>query len=203
MKEFWDERYAVQEYVYGKLPNEYLKQQLGRLIPGKILFPAEGEGRNAVYAARQGWEVFAFDQSVEGKRKALMLADEHGVGIDYRTGLLEEVDYAPGQFDAIVLIYAHFPPETKAAYHTRLAGYLRPGGTIIIETFSKLHTEYQEQNPCAGGPRNSGLLDSADELLSFYDGFEVLELSETETELNEGAFHRGKAHVVRFTGRKR
>ena len=203
MKHFWDERYAGTEYVYGKQPNEYLRQQLDRFAPGKILFPAEGEGRNAVFAARQGWEVFAFDQSIEGRRKALKLAGEQGVRIDYLTGALEEVDYGTGQFDAIGLIYAHFPPELKAAYHQRLAGFLRPGGTVIIETFSKQHTEYQKVNPNAGGPRNTGLLDSAEELLSIYDGFEILELTETETVLSEGPFHQGKAHVVRFTGKKK
>jgi hypothetical protein len=203
MKQFWDERYARAEYVYGKLPNAYLKQQLALFAPGKILFPAEGEGRNAVYAARMGWDAHAFDQSTRGREKAMMLAGEFGVELDYRTGDLMHVDYSAAQFDAIGLIYVHFPPDVKVVYHQRLAEYLRPGGVVILETFSKKHADYQANNPDAGGPRNIGMLDSAQELASIYTGFEVIELTEMETELREGPFHQGMAHVVRFTGRKK
>ena len=45
MKEFWDTRYAAEEYVYGTEPNEYFKSFIDRLEPGSILLPAEGEGR--------------------------------------------------------------------------------------------------------------------------------------------------------------
>lgn len=65
----WNGRYASEEFVYGKLPNEFLKEQLVKLPVGEILFPAEGEGRNAVYAARLGWTVSAYDISSEGKGK--------------------------------------------------------------------------------------------------------------------------------------
>ncbi|MDX1604123.1 MAG: SAM-dependent methyltransferase, partial [Salinimicrobium sediminis] len=83
MQEFWNERYQREEYIYGKDPNEYLKAQLKNLTPGRILFPAEGEGRNAVHAAKKGWQVSAFDQSEEGRKKALRLAEAEGVEIDY------------------------------------------------------------------------------------------------------------------------
>ncbi len=58
MNSFFDDVYGHEEYAYGKMPNEYLKEKLRDLKPGKILFPAEGEGRNAVYAAKSGWDVF-------------------------------------------------------------------------------------------------------------------------------------------------
>jgi len=51
----WDERYSNEEYFYGKKPNEFLKDELKKLQAGKILFPAEGEGRNCVFAATKGW----------------------------------------------------------------------------------------------------------------------------------------------------
>ena len=75
MKNFWDERYKAKTYVYGKEPNQYFAEKLRELEPGKILLPAEGEGRNAVFAARQGWEVSAFDSSSEGRKKAFLLAE--------------------------------------------------------------------------------------------------------------------------------
>ena len=80
----WNSRYSAEEYAYGEEPNAFIKQQLDNLIPGKILFPAEGEGRNAVYAAKLGWNVEAFDLSTEGREKALSLAAQNGVDISTR-----------------------------------------------------------------------------------------------------------------------
>ena len=68
-KEFWNERYAKAEYVYGEEPNDFLKEQL-KPGHGVWLFPAEGEGRNAVYAASLGLQVVAFDQSEAGRAKS-------------------------------------------------------------------------------------------------------------------------------------
>ena len=50
----WNERYSQDEFAYGQSPNSYLKKQIEKLLVGKILFAAEGEGRNAVFAAKGG-----------------------------------------------------------------------------------------------------------------------------------------------------
>ncbi|MEZ0130354.1 class I SAM-dependent methyltransferase, partial [Flavobacterium sp. LBUM151] len=111
--ERWNDRYSNEEFAYGEEPNNYFKEQIEKLKPGTILFPAEGEGRNAVYAAKLGWTVSAFDISEEGKNKALKLAETNNVSIDYKVGELETLNYHTEQFDAIALIYAHFPAEIK------------------------------------------------------------------------------------------
>ncbi|WP_340113203.1 class I SAM-dependent methyltransferase [Maribellus mangrovi] len=110
---FWDERYAAKEYAYGETPNEFVKTQLSKIQPGNILGPAEGEGRNAVYAATQNWKVSAFDPSSEGRKKALQLAKKHNVNIDYRFATYEEVNFQTENFDCIVLIFARMPPSTE------------------------------------------------------------------------------------------
>src|SRR6478735_10933655 len=94
-KERWNERYNKTGFAYGELPNIFLKEQLEKLKAGKILFPAEGEGRNAVFAAKLGWNVSAFDISVEGKNKALQLAETNNVTIDYRLGELQALNFYP------------------------------------------------------------------------------------------------------------
>ena len=68
MKEFWNERYAEPEFAYGVLPNDFFKNQLDKLKPGSILLVCEGEGRNAVYAAKNGWKVEAFDSSEQAMK---------------------------------------------------------------------------------------------------------------------------------------
>ncbi len=202
MKEFWNDQYRSEKFVYGEQPNVFLKEQLDALPAGGILFPAEGEGRNAVYAARRGWTVSAFDQSSEAKKKAGRLAAQHDVALSYEVGTPETLTYAPEQFDAIALIYAHFPADKKSAYHQTLATYLRPGGTIIFEAFGKQHLDYQRNNPRVGGPKNLAMLFSADELAADFPDFEIIQLLEQAVELHEGEGHQGTGSVVRLVGRK-
>lgn len=202
MKEKWDDRYSEKEFAYGERPNIYLKEQLTKFPSGKILFPAEGEGRNSVYAATLGWNVFAFDQSAEGKRKATQLADRHQVKITYEVGEFQSIKYQPNEFDAIGLIYAHFPADKKSDYHKTLTTYLQPGGIVIFEAFGKNHLSYVAKNPKVGGPKDIESLFSIEEIKSDFYDFEIIELIETEIELSEGLYHNGTGSVVRFVGRK-
>lgn len=198
----WDTRYGKDEYAYGTEPNQFLKEILEDLEPGSILFPAEGEGRNAVYAAQLGWKVSAFDISEVGKQKALKLAGQKKVSIDYKIGELSELGYQPAQFDAIALIYAHFPPNIRSGYHKVLHTYLKKGGTIIFEGFSKANLEYKKSNPKVGGPGNLDSLFSIEELKADFKDYEILELKQTTVELNEGNYHVGTGSVIRFVGNK-
>jgi len=199
----WDDRYSNDEFAYGEAPNNYLKEQLTGLPVGKILFPAEGEGRNAVHAAKMGWAVSAFDISNEGKAKAARLAEKNKVAIDYRVGELEGLDFEIEQFDAIALIYAHFPADIKSHYHRTLDKYLKEGGTIILEAFSKNHLDYVTANEKVGGPKDIESLFSVAEIKADFPNYEIIVLEEKEIELNEGLFHNGTGSVIRFIGRKK
>ena len=198
----WDDRYSKEEFVYGEEPNNFLREQLQKLKPGKILFPAEGEGRNAVFAATKGWDVYAFDISSVGKHKAEELAKKNNVKIKYEVGGLQSLNYKPESFDVIALIYAHFPAEIKSEYHKTLGNYLKKGGIIIFEAFSKKHLEYISRNESVGGPREIEMLFSKEEIQSDFNNFEIIELDEKVIQLNEGSFHNGEGSVIRFIGRK-
>jgi 2-polyprenyl-3-methyl-5-hydroxy-6-metoxy-1,4-benzoquinol methylase len=201
--ERWNDRYSNKEFAYGEEPNNYFKEHIEKLKPGTILFPAEGEGRNAVYAAKLGWTVSAFDISEEGKNKALKLAEANDVTIDYQVGELETLNYHAEQFDAIALIYAHFPAAIKSSIHKTLETYLRKDGIIIFEAFSKKHLEYLAINDKVGGPKDIESLFSIEEIQADFPNYEIIELVEKEIELNEGLFHNGKGSVIRFVGRKK
>lgn len=202
MKDFWNNRYQEKEWAYGKEPNVYFKQILDLIKPGSILLPADGEGRNSVYAAACGWSVNAADLSEVGKTKALALAGEKQVSINYKVGNLMDLDFPVSSFDAMALIYAHFPPDIRTAIHQKLISYLKPGGIVIFEAFSKDHLHLRAQNPQSGGPGNPAMLFSENEVSDLFSGFEILELAQVETELNEGQYHRGQSSVVRFWGKK-
>lgn len=198
----WNDRYRGEEYAYGETPNLFLKEQLGLLTPGRILFPAEGEGRNAVYAAKTGWDVAAFDISEAGKEKAMKLAAANQVSIRYQVGELDTLGYSPESYDAIALIYAHFPAAIKSAMHRSLHTLLRSGGTIIFEAFSKKHLAYNSVNEKIGGPKEIGQLFSVEEIQADFPGYETRILEETEITLNEGLYHIGTGSVIRFVGIK-
>ncbi|MDQ0641041.1 2-polyprenyl-3-methyl-5-hydroxy-6-metoxy-1,4-benzoquinol methylase [Pedobacter sp. W3I1] len=199
----WNDRYSNNEFAYGEQPNNYLKEQLTQLKTGSILFPAEGEGRNAVFAAKLGWKVSAFDISIEGKNKAIQLAEDNNVSIDYQMGELQELDYKAEQFDALALIYAHFPSAIKSTYHKTLSNYLRKGGLVIFEAFSKKHLDYLAKNEKVGGPKEIDMLFSIEEIKSDFENYEIIVLEEKEIELNEGLFHNGQGSVIRFVGIKK
>ncbi len=202
MKEFWNERYSAPEYAYGIAPNEFFARELASLKPGKILFPGEGEGRNAVYAAESGWEVSAFDLSESGKKKADQLAASKGVNLEYRVGNLTEISYPTESFDALVLIFAHFPASLREGFHRKLYSFLKPGGILILEGFSKDHLKFSSVNPLAGGPKDPSMLFSEEELRSDFKEMEILSLEEKEVELKEGLYHSGKSAVIRLVARK-
>jgi SAM-dependent methyltransferase len=202
MKEFWDQRYASEEYAYGEKPNEFFKGSLEGLKPGRILLPADGEGRNGVYAATQGWDVVSFDISEAGRAKALRLAEKKDVAIDYQVASMEEIDFPPGSFDAVALIYAHFPESVRRAWHLRISGWLRPGGRLIMEAFSKGHLPYVLTDGRVGGPRDLSMLYTVEDIREDFSGYREVMSDECEVELTEGAFHVGKGRVVRWVGER-
>ncbi len=201
--EKWNERYDNEEFAYGEQPNQYLKEQLELLPTGNILFPAEGEGRNAVFASKLGWTVFAFDISAAGQKKAYQLAERAKVTIDYEVGELDKLNYKNEQFDVIALIYAHFPAAIKSHLHKMLDKYLRKGGTIIFEAFSKNHVHYLAKNEKVGGPKDIESLFSIDEIRADFANYDFIELIETEVNLSEGIYHNGQGSVIRFVGCKK
>ncbi len=198
----WNTRFSEPGHAYGTAPNAYLARRLAELPVGSILFGAEGQGRNAVHAARRGWTVSAFDISAAARDSARELARGAGVQLDYRLGALPDLDFAPARFDVVALLYAHFPPTVRVDYHARLARLLKPGGTVIFEGFGQQHLDYRRRTPAVGGPGVQELLFSTEELARDFPGYDAVELQELAVDLREGKYHQGVGSVVRFFGRK-
>lgn len=191
-EQFWNERYAQEEYVYGKAPNVFFKSVIDQLKPGRILVPGAGEGRDAVYAATLGWQVDAFDSSETGREKALSLAQEKGVSINYQ--LMDAADFRPpvDGYDLIVLSYFHLPPALRASFHKALAQSLAVNGRIVAEAFHVDQLEYH-----SGGPRNKEWLFTNEMLASDWPSLNIVENSHQVIQLDEGSFHKGAASIVR------
>lgn len=201
-KDFWNKRFSKEEFIYGEKPNEYFKEKLSNLSSGKILLPAEGEGRNAVFAAVSGWEVVAFDSSESGKKKAEMLAEKNRATIDYQVWDVKDFQHPTPEFDVLALIYAHFPSEDRQTYHQKLTSYLKKDGVLILEGFSKNHVENQKENPSAGGPKNIDMLYDLESLKEDFKDFDFIEFKERTIKLHEGNYHNGQAEVIRIFAKK-
>ena len=204
MKEFWEDRYSAEGFAYGVEPNEFFKKALKEYqLKGTILLPAEGEGRNAVFAAKTGLKVTCFDMSAQGKVKAQQLADLNNVDINYNVGEFSEMEFEENSFDVIALIYAHFPPNVKSQYHKKLTSYLKKGGILILEGFSIKQLEINEEYTQSFGPKKLEMLYTKDDIQQDFSELEAIELSEELIDLNEGIHHKGKGSVIRFIGKKR
>lgn len=192
---FWDERYQQPEYAYGDDANAYFAEHLpAPPHPGaRLLLPCEGEGRNAVHAARLGWQVDAFDFSEFGREKCRQLAARHRVAVNYELADARQYAYSEAQYDAAALIFAHFPPQLRPWVHGRVAAALKPGGMLILEAFQPA----QLQNS-SGGPKTVDMLYDVPMLSRDFEGLQCLEAATAEVTLNEGPYHQGKADVVRF-----
>lgn len=188
--EFWNQLYNNTPYMFGEEPNAYLVEKLASIPKGRILLPGDGEGRNAVYCAKLGWEVFAFDLSEIGRQKANALAIKNNVSIHFETADVADANYPEAFFDVIALIFAHFSPETRRQYHRQLLSYLKPGGFVILEGFSRANNEWTD------------IRFNLKELKDDFESLELIELEETVAHLHEGMVIQGENEVLRLFGKK-
>lgn len=196
-KAFWNDRYSSREFIYGTEANAFFKEQLDKLEPGKLLLPAEGEGRNAVYAARQGWTVDAFDLSKNARDKAFALAEKYDVSLNYQMSDYESIQIKPQSYDALALIYAHMDESIRRKIHRKLIEGLKPGGTLILEAFSK-----DQLGNDSGGPQDLEMLYDLNELLEDFEKLQIKHADANEIELKEGMHHEGTASVIRILAMK-
>ncbi len=196
-KIFWNERYAAHTTFYGEAPNEFFKTQLDILLPGKILLPAEGEGRNAIYAASRGWQVTAFDYSEQAQRKALTHAKALAVTIDYTVQEISVITLPIQHYDVVALVYVHLQATLREKFFEQVVRSLKPGGTIILEGFSANQIKFD-----SGGPKEMGMLYTLGLVKQLFQSLRLEFLKEEEIVLNEGEFHKGPASVVRLVAKK-
>jgi 2-polyprenyl-3-methyl-5-hydroxy-6-metoxy-1,4-benzoquinol methylase len=197
MKEFWDRRYASEEYVYGMDPNDFFKQIIDETPPAKLLLPGEGEGRNAVYAASKGWQVDAFDISQKGKDKALKRARSQKVKINYKIAEYTMVMLPIKEYDLIGLIYCHMHKNIRRDVHAGFISSLKEGGSIFLEAFSKAQLHRN-----SGGPKDLNMLFSVEELREDFNLIQIEFLDELILNLDAGNFHRGEASIIRMIAKK-
>ena len=191
----WDERYALDGFAFGTEPNDFLRQEAHRIPPGRVLCLGEGEGRNAVFLAEQGYEVVGVDRSQVGMDKAQALAQTRGVFIETVVSSIEDFELAEGEWQGIVSVFFHLPPELRRRLHESVVRGLAPGGILILEAYTPKQLEFG-----TGGPPDLERLLSLEILGEELRGLEFLVGQETEREVHEGRMHNGLGSVVQVVG---
>ena len=187
----WDERYSQEGWAFGTEANEFLKQQAHRIPEGQVLCLGEGEGRNSVFLAEQGYEVVGVDRSQVGLDKALALARERGVSVETVVSAIEDFDLAEGEWEGIVSVFFHLPRELRERVHRSVVRGLAPGGILILEAYTPRQLEFG-----TGGPPDIEKLMTLDLLRRELEGLDFLVAQEIEREVQEGRHHHGVGSVV-------
>lgn len=189
---FWNQRYAGEEFAYGTAPNDFLVSVAPRFAAnGAVLCLADGEGRNGVWLARQGFAVSSIDIARRGLDKAQRLAAQHGVAIETRVADLAACDLGLATWDAIVSIFLHLPPKVRRDLHRRCVAALRPGGLMVFEAYGP-----GQLGRGTGGPPEAELLPALDDIAQEFPGCRILHRHAGLREVREGRLHNGLGEVV-------
>lgn len=193
----WDERYSIKEYVYGKEPNQFLKENIGKIPKGNILCVADGEGRNGTFLAEKGNAVTSIDFSPMAIKKTQKLAAEKNVTVNTICADLLKYDFGENKYNGIVSIYSHFNIKDTLTLHKKYLRALKSNGVFLMEAFAK------EQLPLnTGGPKNINLLYDIEDIEKSFPNCKFEVLKKDILYLHEGHLHDGKAVVVRAIVRK-
>ena len=195
LKSFWDSRYKGDEYAYGTEPNDYLVAQMG-LIPkgGRVLCLADGEGRNSVFLAAQGFQVTAVELSHEGIEKAKRLAAARGVTVTFIEEDVNSVDIKPGHWDGIVSIFLHLPKKLRQALHSKILLGLAAGCVYIYEAYT-----LDQLGKGTGGPKEAQVLAEPKAVLEDFPQDRVHHFFAGERPIHEGPLHSGAGAVAQVT----
>ena len=193
----WDERYSAEEYVYGTSPNNFLEANFSSIPKGKVLSLAEGEGRNAVFLAKQGYSVTAVDASLVGLNKARKLAEDNGVVIEFIQADLADYDLGENQWDGIVSIFCPLPSSVRKQLHKKVAAGLKPNGVFLLEAYTPDQLKHG-----TGGGNSVDVMQSKETLSLELAGLKFQHLIELEREIIEGIYHTGIGAVVQAIASK-
>lgn len=198
LRQFWDQRYAAPGFAYGTEANHFLMAQVQHLpAGGRVLCLADGEGRNGVWLAGQGFDVTSVDVSPQGVDKARRLAAQRGVTLCALVADVTRLDLGLAHWDAIVSIFLHLPARARTDLHRRAVQALKPGGVFLWEAYGP-----EQLKLATGGPRDAALLPALDEVSLDFSGYLQLHAWSGLRSVQEGSLHTGQGAVTQLIVRK-
>jgi 2-polyprenyl-3-methyl-5-hydroxy-6-metoxy-1,4-benzoquinol methylase len=198
--DFWNKRFDTPDYIFGKAPNEYLEIQAKHHLKQRdsVLCVADGEGRNSVWLAKQGMRVDAFDLSDIALKKAIALAQEEAVQVQFSLASSDTWVWQPNHYDAVVGIFIQFAdPVMRVRLFAQMISTLRPGGILIIQGYTPKQLEFK-----TGGPSILEHLYTEDMIRDLIGDLEPIDLCVYEKALSEGPKHTGMSALLGLVARK-
>ena len=128
----FDKIYAAPSKLFSAAPNAFLVRAVRDLKPGQALDVAMGQGRNALFLAKAGWDVTGYDVSETGLAAARASAAKEGLRLNALRSSHQEFDFGRERWDLIVMTYTLADME-DAAFLRRVRDSLRPGGFVVVE----------------------------------------------------------------------
>lgn len=169
----WDTRYTNTPWVWSADPNLWVVQELEGLRPGRALDLGAGEGRNAVWLARRGWQVDAVDFSRVALRRADELAAANDVRVVTREADLTKYEPEAGAYDLVLVVYVHLPRADMDRLLRRAARAARPGGTLLLVGHDVSNIEHG-----TGGPQDPEILTATGHVTAVWDDLADCEVAE-------------------------
>jgi 2-polyprenyl-3-methyl-5-hydroxy-6-metoxy-1,4-benzoquinol methylase len=198
--EHWNRRFEGEDYMFGTEPNLWLREHAGAWRAGdRILSVADGEGRNSVWLAQQGFAVDAFDVATVGVAKARKLALSRGVEVNFSIADVDGFHWPEAAYDGVAAIFVQFAdPALRERLFARIVLALKPGGTLVLQGYTPKQLEYR-----TGGPPHESHLYTQAMLREAFAALDIVELREYEAEVDEGRGHRGRSALIGMVARKR
>lgn len=193
----WDERFRTEEYAYGTTPNKFLEENFNQIPKGQVLSLAEGEGRNAVFLAKQGYAVTAVDASSVGLNKARKLAAENGVVVEFIHADLADYDVGENKWDGIVSIFCPLPSTLRKQLYQQVVAALKRNGVFLLEAYTPAQLTYG-----TGGGNSADVMQTKESLSLELAGLKFRHLIELERDITEGIYHTGVGAVVQAIASK-
>lgn len=196
----WNTRFAAATYVFGTEPNAFLASQKHRLKPGqRALVPADGEGRNGVWLARQGLDVTSLDFSPAAQEKARALAKRFDVALRTELADLRHWRWEAERYDVVAAIMIQFSrsPEREEIF----AGFvstLKRGGLLVLQGYRPEQLQYK-----TGGPPNADNMYTEDMLRRAFAAMTIHHLRVHDEPIAEGAGHSGMSALIDMVAEKR
>ena len=135
----YEQRYLNPEFYWGMKPSRLcydIMQLRPPVRPQRVLDIGCGEGKDAVFLARNGYMVTAFDIASSGLEKAQSLAQLHGTSVHFfRADLME---FEPQEMYDIVFcsgVFHYLPPQKRGEVIRRLKEHTAPNGLHVINVF--------------------------------------------------------------------
>ncbi|ABK52262.1 Methyltransferase type 12 [Acidothermus cellulolyticus 11B] len=160
--EEWDARYAATDRLWSAEPNVFVAETVATLPPGRAVDLGCGEGRNAIWLARRGWQVVGVDFSTVALDRARAAARDAGVSVTWVQADLSEWQPEPGSFDLAVLAYLHLPAETMSSVLAKAREALRDGGHLLLVGHARMNLTVG-----VGGPQDPAVLYEPDDVIGW------------------------------------